>query len=227
MENLLEIDSVQLKFGDRTILNNIYIQSKTGKVTGILGRNGCGKSCLLKLIYGEISTYEKSVRINGSVLLDDYRNRDDLRMLPQFNFLPKQIKVIQAFKYFNVDYTKFCDLFNEFQSLSRLKIKELSGGNIRVIETYLILKSKSKFCLLDEPFSHLSPKNVEIFIEIVKQEKREKGIILTDHMYRDIVKVSDDLYVIKDCVSYKIDHVNKLNEYGYITSKKAAQGRLF
>jgi len=216
MENLLEIDSVQLKFSERVILNNIYIQSKTGRITGILGRNGCGKSCLLKLIFGEIPTYDKSVRINGKVLLEDFRNPDDIRMLPQFNFLPKYLKISQAFKYFNVDYIEFCDLFNEFKEWSHLRVRQLSGGNIRVLETFLILKSNTKFCLLDEPFSHLSPKNVEIFIEILKQEKEKKGIILTDHMYHYITKESDDLYLIKDCVSYKIGNICELNEYGYL-----------
>jgi ABC-type multidrug transport system ATPase subunit len=216
MENLLEIDSVQLKFGDRTILNNIYIQAKTGKITGVLGRNGCGKSCLLKMIFGEIPTQEKSVRINGNILLEDYRNPNDMRMLPQFNCVPKHIKIKQVFKYFNVDYVEFCELFQEFREWSNLKIKELSGGNIRIIETFLILKSNSKFCLLDEPFSHLSPKNMDIFAEILMQEKTKKGIILTDHMYQYITKVSDDLYVIKDCVSHKINDIDKLKDYGYL-----------
>lgn len=216
MGNLLEIDGVYLKFGDRNILNNIYIQTKTGRITGILGRNGCGKTCLLKLIFGEISTYEKSVRIDGKVLLDDFRNPSEIRMLPQFNFLPKSINVSQAFNYFNVSYTEFCSLFDEFREWPHLKVSELSGGNIRVVETYLILKSNTKFCLLDEPFSHLSPKNVEIFLEILKQEKEKKGIILTDHMYEYITEVSDDLYVIKDCASYKINHITDLKKYGYL-----------
>jgi len=216
MANLLEIDSVQLKFGDRTILNDIYIQSKTGKITGILGRNGCGKTCLLKLIFGEISTPEKSVRINGNVLLEDYRNPDDIKMLPQFNYLPKYVKVIQAFKYFNADFGEFCDLFNEFRAWSHFKIKELSGGNIRIVETFLILKSNTKFCILDEPFSHLSPKNVEVFREIIKQEKEKKGIIMTDHIYQCITELSDDLYVLNNCASYKIDNINDLKEHGYL-----------
>ena len=216
MENTLEIDSVQLKFGDRTILSNIYIKSETGRITGILGRNGCGKSCLLKLIFGEILTNEKSVRINDKVLLKDDRNPDDIRMLPQFNCLPKYLKVIQVFKYFNVSYTEFCNLFNEFREWSHLKIKELSGGYIRLIETFLILKSNSKFCLLDEPFSHLSPKNARTFIDIIRQEKEKKGIILTDHLYNYTTEISDELYLIKDCVSYKIDNLEKLKEYGYL-----------
>jgi len=216
MKNLLEIDSVQLRFGERTILNNIYLKSETGKVTGILGRNGCGKSCLLKLIFGEIQTNEKSVRINGNILYKDYRNPKDLKMLPQFNFLPKYIKVIQAFKYFDIDFSEFCNLFNEFSDWAQFKIQKLSGGNVRIIETYLILKSDTKFCILDEPFSHLSPKNAETFMEIIKQEKDKKGIILTDHMYHYITKISDDIYVIKDCASYKIDDIDKLKDYGYL-----------
>jgi len=216
MENLLEIDSVQLRFGDRTILNSIYIKSETGKITGILGRNGCGKSCLMKLIFGEIKTNEKSVRINGNVLYKNSRNPKDVRMLTQFNFLPKHIKVIQAFNYFDVDFSEFCDLFDDFSDCAKFKIREISGGNIRIIETYLILKSDTKFCILDEPFSHLSPKNADVFIEIIKQEKEKKGIILTDHLHNYITKLSDYLYVIKNGASYKIDDIEKLKDYGYL-----------
>ena len=216
MENLLEIDGVQLNFGERTILNNIYIQSQTGKVTGILGRNGCGKSCLLKLIFGEIPIDEKSVRINGKVLLENYRNPSDMRMLPQFNVLPKYVKVNQAFEYFDVDDTEFCNIFNEFKEWKHFKIRELSGGHVRVLETFLILKSKTKFCLLDEPFTHLSPKNVEIFMEIIKQERENKGIILTDHLHYYTTEVSDYLYVIKDCKGYRIDNKNKLKDFRYL-----------
>ena len=216
MENILETDSVQLSFGNRTILNSIYIKSVTGRVTGILGRNGCGKSCLLKIIFGEISTCEKSVRINGKVLLKNSRKPEDIRMLPQFNFLPKHIRVKQAFEYFDSDFSGFCGLFSEFNEHSNPKIKELSGGHIRIIETFLILKSRSKFCILDEPFSHLSPKNINIFIDIIKQEKHKKGIILTDHLYNYITEISDDLYVINGLASYKINKPEELKLYGYL-----------
>jgi ABC-type multidrug transport system ATPase subunit len=216
MDHLLEIDSVQLSFGERMILNNIYIQSKTGRITGILGRNGCGKSCLLKLVFGEIKTNEKSVCINGEKLFEEDRDPNDMRMLPQFNFLPKHLKVVQAFKFFDIDFETFSRLFPDFLDWRQFKIKHLSGGNIRIVETYLILKSKTKFSILDEPFSHLTPRNCEIFIDIMQQEKANKGIIITDHLHRYITQASDDLYVIKDCVSYKVDSADELKEYGYL-----------
>lgn len=216
MNYLLEIDSVQLSFGERIILNNIYVKSETGKITGILGRNGSGKSCLLKLIFGEIPTNEKSVRINGNPLISNYRNPEDMRMLPQFNFLPKRMKISKIFKIFNVDYIEFCGFFAEFQTCSNWRINEFSGGDVRIIETYLILKSKTKFCLLDEPFTHLSPKNISTFIEIINQEKTNKGIILTDHLYNHIVQLSDELYVINNFTSYKIENIEHLQQYGYL-----------
>jgi len=55
-----------------------------------------------------------------------------------------------------------------------------------------------------------------VFIEVVKQEKDTKGIILTDQMYNYVTKVSDFLYVIKDCASYRIDDLEKLKNYGYL-----------
>ena len=216
MKYLLEIDSVQLSFGERIILNNIYVKAETGKVTGILGRNGCGKSCLLKLIFGEISTNEKSVRINGEALISNHRNPEDMRMLPQFNFSPKHMKVSKVFDVFDVDYAEFCFYFSEFQNSSNLKMKELSGGDVRVIETYLILKSKTKFSLLDEPFTHLSPKNRNTFVEIIHQEKAKKGIILTDHLYDYVMQLNDELYVIHNSASYKIEEINELRQYGYL-----------
>ena len=217
MSNRLEIDSVQLSFGERTILNNIYVKSETGKITGILGRNGCGKSCLLKLIFGELQTLEKSVRINGKTLFGNYRNPKDMRMLPQFNFLPKYMKVSQIFRSFNSDYSEFSELFTELPDCFNLRIGELSGGNVRIIETFLILKSNTKFCILDEPFSHLSPKNISVFMEIIKQEKVNKGIIFTDHLYNYITLLSDDLYMIKDSISYKINSIDNLKQFGYIS----------
>ena len=148
--------------------------------------------------------------------MGDRRNAADMKMLPQCNFLPKYMKVGTAFEHFQVDFLEFCELFDEFDKRKSLKIRELSGGHVRILETYLILKSPSKFCILDEPFSHLSPKNVDAFMRIIQQEKTKKGLILTDHMYRHITQLSDTLYVIDNAVSHKLKHVDELKRYGYI-----------
>lgn len=216
MKNILEIDSVQFGWDESLILSNVYLGSETGRVTGVLGRNGCGKSTLFKLIFGDISTNHKSVRINGNVLSGNYRNPAELRMLPQFNFVPKYLKIKGLFESFNLSYSEFCDVFEDFSLSENYRIGQLSGGNIRIVEIYLILMSNTKFCILDEPFSHLSPKQVGIFLDLIVQEKEKKGIIISDHMYKYVLDLSDDLYLISDGTSYKIDDANELVDYRYL-----------
>ena len=54
MIHTLSIDSVELQFGDRHILQGVYLGVRTGEVVGLLGRNGSGKTCLMKIIYGSL-----------------------------------------------------------------------------------------------------------------------------------------------------------------------------
>ena len=64
------------------------------------------------------------------------------------------------------------------------------------VELYLIVKSKSNFAILDEPFSHLSPVQVDQVKELIVDEKRNKGFLITDHMYHHITDISDSLYLL-------------------------------
>jgi len=216
MINSLEIDSVRLLYGDREILNNVYLKAETGRITGLLGRNGSGKSSLLNLIFGMVKG-DKSLRINKEPIIGNKRKPKDIRMLPQFNFTPKHMRIIQAFNEFRVDFDEFSNIFKEFGHSPMQRFNELSGVNARIIETYLILKSDSRFCILDEPFLFLSPKYIDILMNIIRIEKDNKGIILTDHLYKNVIELSDELYFAKDCVIHKIDNLEKLEKLGYLS----------
>jgi ABC-type multidrug transport system ATPase subunit len=133
MINSLEIDSVQLSFGTRKVLQSIYLRAETGKVTGILGRNGCGKSSFMKVMFGELPASEMSLRLNGKALLSGYRNPSDMRMLPHYHFIPEDFRISRVFDDFEVDYAGFRDCFDEFKKFGDLKIGQLSGGNVRVL----------------------------------------------------------------------------------------------
>lgn len=64
-KHILEIDSVELSFGDRRILSGVYLAVETGGVTAVLGRNGCGKSCLMKILCGSLRADFRSMRMTG------------------------------------------------------------------------------------------------------------------------------------------------------------------
>lgn len=216
MKNILEIDSVILKFRSNIVLDSVYLKCETGKVTGLLGRNGSGKSSLMKIIYGELSTDYKLIHINKSVLHNSYRSSKDIKYLPQTKFIPGGLTVKSLFRDFGLDFSDLVMNFPEFEEYYTFKLNKLSGGERRVIEIFLILVSDTKFCMLDEPFTHVMPIYIERVKQIISREKKNKGIIITDHMYQHIIDVSDDLYVINNRKTYLTKDLRDIQKLGYV-----------
>ncbi len=67
MSDILEIDSVIKSFDVKQILTDIYLKCQTGDIIGILGRNGTGKSTLLKILFGTLKAENSFIKINGKV----------------------------------------------------------------------------------------------------------------------------------------------------------------
>ena len=213
--DILEVDSVILEFGPKRVLQNIYLQSETGKVTGILGRNGSGKSCLMKIVFGEIIPFDKSIRINGISIHGAIRSPKDMRYLPQNRFMPRSLSIRKIFKDFKLDFSDFIEIFPEFKQYFHIALRKLSGGERRVVEIYAILASESKFCMLDEPFSQIMPIHIEKIKHLIQREKKKKGIVITDHMYKHIIDICDDLYVLANGKTNLTKSLNDIEMYGY------------
>src|SRR4051812_10014584 len=98
MMNTLDFDSIELSSDERKILSSIYMKCETGKVAGLLGRNGSGKSCMMKVVFGSMASDFKSVRINGERLPDNYLSKRIISYLPQENLIPSFITVRTALK---------------------------------------------------------------------------------------------------------------------------------
>ncbi|HQS53536.1 MAG TPA: ATP-binding cassette domain-containing protein [Sediminibacterium sp.] len=210
----LEADSIQLSFDERKILSDIYLKVETGKITGLLGRNGEGKSSLLKIIYGSMAA-EKSIRFDNQSEHFAYQRTDLIKYLPQFNFIPKHLSLKRVFQDFEIDYSQFEQQFDTFKSKSASTIESLSGGEHRLVELYVILKSKAQFALLDEPFTHLSPIQIEQVKTLIQEEKANKGLIITDHLYQDVIGICDKLYVLANGKTYLASSLNDLEKIGY------------
>lgn len=214
MTHTLEADSIQLQFDDRRILSDIYLKCETGKITGLLGRNGQGKSCLMQIIYGRLKC-EKSVRFDNASQYEAFKHPDLLHYLPQFNFIPKALTLKRIFQDFEVDYSSFENRFPEFKTRYNSSINSLPGGENRLVELYVIVKSKSLFAMLDEPFTHLNPVQIEKVQDLLLDEKINKGLLITDHMYRHITQICDNLYVLTNGKTYLTKSIKEIETLGY------------
>lgn len=217
---MLKVDSVELDFDGRKILQDIYLDCKPNEVVGLLGRNGCGKSTLLKVIFGCLKPYYKHITINEENIKTGYR-KNKIAYLPQHHYLPVTTPIYKLAKLL-VD-PKLWNEFSEYpiyKKFDQKKPNELSGGEIRQLETLMILYSKADYILLDEPFIHLSPIQAEEFKEIIRRRAVFKGIIVTDHQYNSILEVSDRIILLNNGCTKYIKTTDDLIAHGYINHLK-------
>jgi ABC-type multidrug transport system ATPase subunit len=218
MKNLLEVDSVMISFNDQKILSDCYLRCETGDVIGILGRNGCGKSSLLKIIFGTLFTYNKFIRINQKVYSHPYKQGNLIAYLPQHDFLPKNISIKKIVDIYIANETGrekiTCD--QRLKNHLKKRISELSGGELRYLEIMLLANLDVKFILLDEPFSKVEPLYKEVIINLIREYSSTKGFIITDHDYANIIAASDRIILITNGVCKPISTLSELEYWNYV-----------
>ncbi|MBQ2113043.1 MAG: ATP-binding cassette domain-containing protein [Bacteroidales bacterium] len=214
--NRLLVDSVHLEFDKLQVLQSAFITAQSGRVTGVLGRNGCGKSCLFKCIMGGIKPQNIFVRFNDEPETDYGHIGRRVKYLPQNVFIPSDMTLGEAFKLYGVEYDGLVSFDNKFHTYQRMTPGQLSGGEVRIAEMYMVLNSDSEFCILDEPFSNVAPKYVEMMQELIRTHKATKGIIISDHLYEQVMDITDDLFLLRDGYTFPITCREDLIHHGYI-----------
>lgn len=216
--NTLEIDSVQKRFDEKSVLTDVYLKCQTGDIIGLLGRNGSGKSTLLKIIFGIQNADQKFIRVNGAIKNKTSELLQDISYLHQDNFIPNNFSVKKAISLSipkeNVNSFYQDDLI---RSLKEKYVKELSGGELRYLEIKLVLSNSSKFVLLDEPYNGLSPVIAEKTNELIVEKAKRKGIIITDHNYEKVIQVATKLILMKEGKVHHLKDKTELIEKGYLS----------
>jgi lipopolysaccharide export system ATP-binding protein len=215
MKSLLEFDSIELEFGFQKILSSVAMRCMTGEVVGLLGRNGSGKSCMMKIVFGYTNSDFKSVRIDKQAVPHKRLNKM-IGYLPQENLIPSYLKISEAIAAFKIEQQRILEIIPFVKDSLNLKPNQCSGGSLRMVETLLILLSEKAFCILDEPFSGIMPIHIEMLKEVIQNERRKKGIIISDHLYRHVKSVSDRMYMLANGQTYPIQSDDQLVKYGYL-----------
>jgi lipopolysaccharide export system ATP-binding protein len=217
---MLKADSVYLEFAGRKILQDIYIDCKAGQITGLLGRNGSGKSSLLKIIFGTLQPSYKYLNIDGKPATRGYMG-NQVAYLPQHHYLPAHATINQLAPLL-VDHIAWAEFsaYEIYQRFQKHKPGQLSGGELRKLETLFVLYSKAPYILLDEPFTHVSPLQAEEIKTIIRKRSKFKGFIVTDHQYENILQISDKVVLLHNGATKVIQNSEDLVAYGYLSKKQ-------
>lgn len=215
----LHVDSIRKSYKNKLILSDIYLSCNPGEVIGLIGRNGCGKSTLLKIIFGTESAENRYLKVGDKVLRNFTDSRNLINYLPQANFLPKGCKVKNLIQLFTPEEQRIKLLEHDtIKPLLQKKVRFLSAGEKRILEILLLIHSQAKFILLDEPFNGLSPIMRNLILDILQREKADKGIIITDHDYDNVLKVADKILLLENANLKKINTKKELLAHGYLTT---------
>ena len=96
-EEGLEVDSVIMRYGEHTVLSDVYLKCNVGDIIGIFGRNGSGKTTLFNIIYGTCTAENSFVRIDGVVISRGAFRGGLVGYLPQNDFFPAHLRIREVF----------------------------------------------------------------------------------------------------------------------------------
>ena len=153
---LLEFTNVTKTYGNKQALSNVNFTLEAGKIVGLLGPNGSGKTTIMKLINGLIQPTSGTVLINGAA--PGIASKKAISFLPDRTYLNNWMRVRDTFDMFGDFYADF-DRVKAEEMLKSLQIdgsaplKSLSKGTLEKVQLILVMARKAKLYLLDEPIA--------------------------------------------------------------------------
>ncbi len=178
------------------VLENFDLEIPEGKIVGLLGPNGCGKSTLIKLIAGLLQANSGTILVGGEEIGD--KTRAMVSYLPERTYFNSWMKVDDIISYFEEFYADF-DKARAYSLLENLgidknaKLRTLSKGTKEKVQLILVMSRRARLYLLDEPIAGVDPAAREYILStIVSNYDPSATIIITTHLISDVEQVLDD-----------------------------------
>lgn len=178
------------------VLYNFNLEIPAGRIVGLLGPNGCGKSTLMKLVSGLLQADSGEITVGGVPVGE--KSKALISYLPERTYFSSNMKVSELVDYFEEFYEDF-DTQRAYRLLADLGIelnanlKSLSKGTKEKVQLILVMSRDAKLYLLDEPIAGVDPAAREYILStIVSNYNPEATIIITTHLITDVEQVLDD-----------------------------------
>ena len=199
---LLDIKNLNKRFGSKVILKDINLTIPKGKIIGLLGKNGTGKTTLIKLINDLLTPTNGTILVNGKNV--GIESKKVISYLPERTYLDKAMTVKQVIKFFS----EFYDNFNEEKAYKLLKdlnldydqkLSKMSKGMQEKVQLVLVMSRNADLYILDEPLGGVDPATRDYILDTILTNFSEgASIIISTHLISDIEKILDEVIFIDD-----------------------------
>lgn len=197
---LVKCINVNKQFGNKKILKNINLSIPRGKIIGLLGKNGMGKSTLIKLINDLLTPSSGDILINGEKI--GVSSKKIISYLPERTYLDKSMTVDMVIKYFedfydNFDSKKARKLLKDLDLDPNQKLSKMSKGMQEKVQLVLVMSRNADLYILDEPLGGVDPATRDYILDtILSNFKEGASVIISTHLIADIERILDEVIFI-------------------------------
>ncbi len=207
------------------VLKGFNCNFSAGKIIGLLGPNGCGKSTLMKLICGILVPDYGEIRIDGKLRSESSNSL--ISYLPERTYFNSWMRVDELIDYFADFYSDFDSgiarrMLSELKIRTDSKLKELSKGTKEKVQLVMVMSRKAKLYLLDEPIAGVDPAARDYILStIIKNYNPDAAVVITTHLIHDIEPILDQfvfmgqggcIYLAGDAEATRAKYGKTLNE---------------
>lgn len=207
---MIELESVNKKFGKLQALADVNIRFKAGKSYALIGPNGSGKTTLIKSILGMVIPTSGEIKVDGKSIQNDWQYREKIGYMPQIGHYPENMRIgqlldmIRNIRQDNVENNEeLIEAFN-LRKIYDKRMHAMSGGTRQKVSAALAFLFNAPIMILDEPTAGLDPVSVEILKEKILRDKSEgKLFIISSHILSDLDELSSDVvYIFEGRIHY-------------------------
>lgn len=192
---VLQITNLHKSYGSHSVLEGVSFCIPRGKIVGLLGPNGCGKSTIMKLIAGLIPLSKGEILIDGTA--PGQKTKSLISYLPERSYLNDWMRISDLLSFFHDFYSDF-DLERAKQMLADLNIalndrlKAMSKGTKEKVQLVLVMSRRARLYLLDEPIGGVDPAARDYILNtILKNFEEDSSILISTHLIQDVEAVFD------------------------------------
>ena len=217
---MIEVNNVSFEIDGRTILNDINLKIPEGKIYGIIGPNGVGKTTLLRCLTGIYQTTKGLVKYDGEDVYDNPKVKEIIGYVADENIMHPNFRVKDLIKFYKYSYTKFDEKkFKELNEIFKIPerkfIFQLSKGMKMRLSIMLAFSIHAKYLILDEPTSGLDAILKNKLLKIFADEVYDNNttIIISSHHLNELERICDDVAILDNgSISYENSLENMKNK---------------
>ena len=199
---LLKIENLCKSFGNKEILKDINLTISSGKIVGLLGKNGTGKSTLIKLICDLLTPSSGNIFINGKEV--GVESKLAISYLSEKICLDTSMTVSEVINYYADFYSNFnkekaYTLIENLKLDADMKLKKMSKGMQEKVQIVLVMSRNADLYILDEPLGGVDPATRDYIMDtILKNFNENASLIISTHLISEIERILDEVIFIDD-----------------------------